>query len=77
MEIRNVRQTNELALKAQEQALETRQIQLCWQATERVMNKEYFKRIVEILYHQDFKDYEEWLEKSIGEAMTLRFELEK
>ncbi len=58
-----MRQTNELAFMAQEQAHETRQIQFCWQALERVHNKEFMRRMLEIMYHQDFKDYEEWREK--------------
>jgi hypothetical protein len=56
-------QSQELARKAQEQQSETRQIQFCWQALERVYNKEFMRRIIEIMYHQDFKDYEEWREK--------------
>jgi hypothetical protein len=56
-------QSQELARKAQEQAFETRQIQFCWQALERVYNKEFMRRVIEIMYHQDFKDYEEWREK--------------
>jgi len=43
--------------------LETRQVQFCWQALERVHNKEFMRRMLEIMYHQDFKDYEEWQEK--------------
>ena len=62
-EIRHMRNTNELSLKAQEQALETRQIQFCWQALERIHNKEFLTRTIEIMYHQDFEDYEEWREK--------------
>jgi len=46
-----------------ETELETRQIQFCWQALERVHNKEFATRMLEILYQQDFKDYEEWREK--------------
>ena len=45
-----------------ETELETRQIQFCWQALERVHNK-FATRMLEILYQQDFKDYEEWREK--------------
>jgi len=61
--LRNAQRTRELSLKAQERALETRQIQFCWQALERVHNKEFAKRMLEIMYRQDFKDYEEWREK--------------
>jgi hypothetical protein len=43
--------------------IETRQVQFCWQALERVHNKEFMRRVIEIMYHMDFKDYEEWLEK--------------
>jgi len=43
--------------------IETRQIQFCWQALERVHNTEFMRRVIEIMYHQDFKDYEEWQEK--------------
>jgi len=49
--------------RTRETELETRQIQFCWQALERVHNKEFMRRVLEILYHQDFKDYEEWREK--------------
>jgi len=56
-------QSQELTRKTQEQAYETRQIQFCWQALERVYNKEFMRRMLEIMYHQDFKDYEEWREK--------------
>lgn len=43
--------------------IETRQVQFCWQALERVHDKEFMRRMLEIMYHQDFKDYEEWREK--------------
>jgi hypothetical protein len=43
--------------------LETRQIQFCWHALERVHNKDFMRRVIEIMYHQDFKDYEEWQKK--------------
>lgn len=43
--------------------IETRHVQFCWQALERVHNKEFLTPTLEILYHQDFKDYEEWREK--------------
>jgi len=61
--MRNSQKTRELSLKAQEQAFETRQIQFCWQALERVHNTEFMRRMLEVMYHQDFKDYEEWREK--------------
>jgi hypothetical protein len=68
--LRNTQKTRELALesqeltrKAQEEQHETRQIQLSWQALERVYDKEFMTRTIEILYHQDYKDYEEWMEK--------------
>jgi len=56
-------QSQELSRKAQEQEFEIRQIQFSWQALERVHNKEFMRRTIEIMYHQDFKDYEEWREK--------------
>ena len=56
-------QSQELTRKAQEQAHETRQVQFCWQALERVHSREFMGRTIEIMYHQDFKDYEEWREK--------------
>ena len=56
-------QSQELTRKAQEQAHETRQVQFCWQALERVHNPEFHRRTIEIMYHQDFRDYEEWREK--------------
>ena len=61
--LRNAQRTRELTLKTQEQAFETRQIQFCWQALERVHSTEFMRRIIDILYRQDFKDYEEWREK--------------
>jgi hypothetical protein len=63
LSVRNAQKTRELTLKAQEQVLETRQVQFCWQALERVHNKEFMRRTIEIMYHMDFKDYEEWREK--------------
>jgi len=56
-------QSQELTRKAQEQAYETRQVQFCWQALERVHSREFMGRTIELMYHQDFKDYEEWREK--------------
>ncbi len=50
--------------------IETRQIQFCWAAIERCHNKEFLMRILEIMYHQDFKDYEEWREKYGPETNT-------
>ena len=42
---------------------ETRQAHFCWQALERVHDKEFMRRVIELMYHMDFGDYEEWREK--------------
>jgi len=55
-QLRDIKETKETEL-------ETRQLQFCWQALERVHNKEFMRRTIAIMYHMDFKDYEEWREK--------------
>lgn len=53
----------ELARKAQNQASETRQMQFGWNALERVFDKDFMRRMIDVMYHQDFSDYEDWREK--------------
>jgi len=42
---------------------ETRQAHFCWQALERVHDKEFMRLMIELMYHMDFIDYEEWRDK--------------
>ncbi|MHA2380716.1 MAG: DUF4760 domain-containing protein [Candidatus Thorarchaeota archaeon] len=61
--LRYTRRNQELTLKAQEQALETRQAQLFMQLFDRWLASGYAEKLVELLFHQEWKDYEDWLEK--------------
>jgi len=56
-------QSQELTRKTQEEAFETRQIQFCWNALERVSGKDFMRRMVDVMYYQDYSDYEDWREK--------------
>jgi hypothetical protein len=53
----------ELARKAQDQAFETRQMQFGWNALERVFDKDFMRRMINVIYHQEYSDYEDWREK--------------
>jgi hypothetical protein len=56
MTLRNTRKT-------QEQALETRQAQLFMQLFDRWLASGYAEKLVELLFHQEWKDYKDWEEK--------------
>lgn len=56
-------ESQELARKAQDQAFDTRQIQFCWNALERISGKDFMRRMIEVMYHQEYSDYEDWREK--------------
>jgi hypothetical protein len=63
MTLRYTRRNQELTLKAQEQALETRQAQLFMQLFDRWLASGYAEKLVELLFHQEWKDYKDWEEK--------------
>ncbi|UCD45779.1 MAG: hypothetical protein JSV27_04650 [Candidatus Bathyarchaeota archaeon] len=60
--MRNSQRTRELSLKAQEQALETRQTQIFMQIYQQLNSEESFKTWAE-LKNLDVPDYEEFLRK--------------
>ena len=60
--VRNAQRTRELTLKAQEQAVETRQAQLLMQVYNKFDTPEKVHAFVEV-FHWEFKDFEEYLEK--------------
>jgi hypothetical protein len=60
--VRNAQRTRELSLKAQEQTLETRQIQLFMQIYQQLNTEESHKTMME-LYNLEVKDYDEYLQK--------------
>jgi hypothetical protein len=60
--VRNAQRTRELSLKAQEQALETRQTQLFMQIYQQLNSEESHKTVME-LYNLEIKDYDEYLHK--------------
>jgi hypothetical protein len=61
--IRNAQRTRELALKAQEQALETRQLQLYTTAFQHTLNREFMLAYVDVIYNQEWEDYEDFMRK--------------
>ena len=70
MTVRNAQKTRELSLKAQEltlkaqeQALETRQAQLYMNLYATYHSPEFRELLYKIMFHQEWKDYDEWKEK--------------
>jgi hypothetical protein len=66
--MRNSQRNQELARKAQEQALETRQAQLFMQIYDRSANDPSFREAMQILSGQKINSYEEYQKKGEDEA---------
>jgi len=58
--MRNNQRTRELALKAQEQALETRNRQFVMRFIDRTNDAEFWVRFNEVMYHQEWTDPEDF-----------------
>ena len=63
MTLRNTQKTRELSLKAQEQALETRQAQLLMDLYEAYRNPTFKKQFDHVLFRMDFEDWEDFNRK--------------
>ena len=63
MTLRNTRKNQELSLKSQEQALETRQVQLFMNVYSRFDNPVLLNSFVKALYSQEWSDFDDWYMK--------------
>jgi len=61
--IRNSQKTRELALKAQEQTLETRQAQFYMQYVGPTLDLDLIKSSIDIASLQEWEDYDDWIKK--------------
>ena len=68
--VRNAQRTRDLTLKAQEQAVETRQLQLFMQLYEKTLAKENWTAYLEILNEWSWKDFNDFWNK-YGEDNNL------
>ena len=59
--IRTTSKTQELALKAQQQTLETRQAQLLMQIFDKISNKDYREDFMETVWNWKFDSYEDYI----------------
>jgi hypothetical protein len=59
--IRTTRKTQELALKAQQQTLETRQAQLLMQIFDKISDKDYREDFMETVWNWKFDSYEDYI----------------
>lgn len=61
--LRYTRKNQEMSLKAQEQALETRQAQLIMNLSDTYRDKEFRRQFYRFVFQQEWEDFEDWWSK--------------
>jgi hypothetical protein len=76
--VRNAQRTRELTLKAQENALETRQTQLFMNIYQTFQNKDFQQDYLETIYERHWEDYEDFMTKygtGSGSEVSVRMSI--